>query len=48
MAALLGHAQGTIASRYIHAVDTSLIMAADIVAGYINALLSGAELKRTG
>lgn len=46
VAALLGHAQGTITSRYIHAVDTSLIMAADTVAGYIQALLDGAEFRR--
>lgn len=47
VAALLGHAQGTITSRYIHKVDTSLIMAADTVAAYIQGLLSGVEFKRT-
>jgi integrase len=46
VAALLGHAQGTITSRYIHNVDTSLIMAADTVAGYIAALLDGVAFKR--
>lgn len=47
VAALLGHAQGTITSRYIHTVDTALIMAADTVSGYIKALLDGAEFSRT-
>lgn len=35
IAALLGHAHGSITSRYIHSIDTALIMAADTVAGYI-------------
>jgi integrase len=48
VAALLGHAQGSVTSRYIHAVDTSLIMAADTVAGYIQALLEGAQFQRRG
>ena len=47
IAALLGHAQGTITSRYIHSVDTALIMAADTVAGYIQGLLEGVEFTRT-
>lgn len=47
VAALLGHAQGTITSRYIHSVDTALIMAADTVAGYIQGLLDGVHFKRT-
>lgn len=47
VAALLGHAQGTVTSRYIHTVDTALIMAADAVAGYINGLLNGVEFKRS-
>lgn len=46
VAALLGHAQGTVTSQYIHTVDTALIMAADAVAGYINGLLEGAQFKR--
>lgn len=46
VAALLGHAQGTIISCHIHAVDTSLIMAGDTVAGYIQALLDGVEFRR--
>jgi integrase len=47
VAALLGHAQGTVTSRYIHAVDTALIMAADTVSGYIDALLAGLQFKRS-
>lgn len=46
IAALLGHAQGTITSRYIHNVDTALIMAADTVSGYIQGLLDGRQFKR--
>ena len=47
IAALMGHSKGTVTSRYIHAVDTALVMAADTVAGYINGLLDGAQFKRT-
>jgi hypothetical protein len=47
VAALLGHAQGTVTSRYIHSVDSALVMAADAVAGYIDALLEGMEFKRS-
>lgn len=47
VAALLGHAQGTVTSRYIHSVDTALIMAADAVAGYIQGLLDGVQFKRS-
>ena len=45
IAALLGHSRGTITSRYIHTVDTALIMAADTVAGYVQGLLDGVEFK---
>lgn len=47
IAALLGHSRGTITSRYIHSVDASLVMAADTVASYIHALLSGAKFNRS-
>jgi len=47
VAALLGHAQGTVTSGYIHHVDTALIMAADTVAGYIQGLLDGVQFRRT-
>jgi integrase len=46
IAALMGHSRGTITSRYIHVIDTALIMAADTVAGYIRGLLNGVEFKR--
>jgi integrase len=47
IAALMGHSKGTVTSRYIHAVDTALVMAADTVSGYINGLLNGVQFKRT-
>jgi integrase len=46
VAALIGHSRGTTTSKYIHSVDTSLIMAADTVAGYIDGLLRNVEMKR--
>jgi integrase len=33
IAALLGHAKGTITSRYIHVLDATLVTAADMIAG---------------
>ncbi|MFC3321294.1 tyrosine-type recombinase/integrase [Mesorhizobium cantuariense] len=47
VASLLGHSRGTVTSRYIHTVDTALIMAADTIAGYINGLLDGVHFTRT-
>jgi integrase len=47
IAALMGHSKGTVTSRYIHAIDTALVMAADMAAGYINGLLDGVQFKRT-
>jgi len=41
IAALVGHSRGTVTSRYIHSIDTALIMAADKIAGYIQGLLDG-------
>ncbi len=46
VSALLGHSRGSVTSRYIHLVDTALIMAADMIAGYIDALMHGAEFRR--
>lgn len=46
VAALLGHAQGSGTSRYIHQDDTALIMAADTVAGYVAGLMDGLRFKR--
>lgn len=47
IAALLGHAKGTVTSKYIHSLDTALIMAADTISGYIQGLLDGIKFKQT-
>ena len=47
IAALLGHASGSITSRYVHVLDAALIMAADTVSGYIKALLDGESISHT-
>ena len=39
--ALMGHTRGTVTGRYIHTIDSLLVMAADTVAGYIQGLLDG-------
>lgn len=46
IAALVGHAQGSVTSKYIHTLDTALIMAADTISGYIQGLLDGIEFKQ--
>jgi integrase len=47
IAALVGHSRGTVTSRYIHTVDTALIMTADSIAGYIQGLLDGVAFTHT-
>jgi len=47
IAALVGHSKGTMTSKYIHTLDTALIMAADTISGYIQGLLDGVEFKQT-
>lgn len=47
IAALVGHSIGTMTSKYIHTLDTALIMAADTISGYIHGLLQGTEFKQT-
>jgi integrase len=47
IAALVGHSKGSVTSKYIHTLDTALIMAADTVSGYIQGLLDGKEFKKT-
>ncbi|MET2829800.1 tyrosine-type recombinase/integrase [Mesorhizobium shangrilense] len=47
IAALIGHSKGSVTSKYIHTIDTALIMAADTIAGYIQGLLEGVEFKQT-
>ncbi|MDE2578604.1 MAG: tyrosine-type recombinase/integrase [Hyphomicrobiales bacterium] len=47
IAALVGHSKGSVTSKYIHTLDTALIMAADTIAGYVQGLLDGIEFKQT-
>jgi integrase len=47
IAALVGHAKGSVTSKYIHTLDTALVMAADTIAGYIQGLLDGEEFLQT-
>jgi integrase len=47
IAALVGHAKASVTSKYIHTLDTALIMAADTISGYIQGLLEGVEFKQT-
>lgn len=47
IAALVGHSKGSVTSKYIHSLDTALIMAADTISGYIQGLLEGIEFKQT-
>jgi integrase len=47
IAALIGHAKGTMTSKYVHTLDTTLVMAADTIAGYIHGLLDGEEFRHT-
>lgn len=37
IAALIGHAKGSVTSKYVHTLDSTLIMAADTVSGYVKA-----------
>jgi len=43
IAAMLGHASGTVTGRYIHNLDSALTAAADRVARRIDAMMTGAE-----
>lgn len=47
IAALVRHSKGSVTSKYIHTLDTALIMAADTISGYIQGLLDGVEFKQT-
>jgi integrase len=47
IAALVGHAKGSVTSKYIYTLDTALIMAADTISGCIQGLLDGIEFKQT-
>ena len=46
IAALIGHAKGSVTSKYVHTLDATLVMTADTVSVYIMALLQGIEFKR--
>lgn len=46
IAALIGHAKGSVTSKYIHTLDSALVMAADTIAGYIQGLLDGVEFQQ--
>jgi integrase len=45
IAAMLGHASGSVTSRYVHHLDSVLIAAADKVARAIEGYMTGAEAK---
>ena len=45
IAALEGHAKGPV--KYIHTLDTAIIIAAGTIAGDIQGLLDGIEFKQT-
>jgi integrase len=45
IAAMLGHAAGTVTSRYVHHLDSVLVAAADKVARAIHGQMTGAEGK---
>lgn len=47
IAALIGHARGSVTSKYIHTLDAALIMAADTISGYIEGLLDGVKFRQT-
>ena len=47
IAALMGHSKGSVTSKYIHTMDTALIMASDNIAGYIQGLMDGVQFKHT-
>ncbi|MBN9362847.1 site-specific integrase [Devosia sp.] len=47
IAALVGHSKGSVTSKYIHTLDTALVMAADTISGYIQGLLDGVAFKQT-
>lgn len=48
IAALVGHAKDSVTSKYIHTLDTALMMAADTISDYVQGLLEGVEFKQTG
>ena len=47
ISALMGHSKGSVTSKFIHTMDTALVMAADNIAGYIQGLIEGIKFKHT-
>ena len=47
ISAIIGHSRSSVTSKYIHTLDTALIMAADTISGYIHGLLNGMAFKHT-
>lgn len=47
ISAIVGHSRSSVTSKYIHTLDTALIMAADTISGYIQGLLDGMAFKHT-
>ncbi|AGH51412.1 tyrosine-type recombinase/integrase [Sphingobium scionense] len=47
ISAIVGHSRHSVTSKYIHTLDTALIMAADTISGYIQGLLHGMAFKHT-
>lgn len=47
ISAIVGHSRNSVTSKYIHTLDTALVMAADTISGYIHGLLSGLAFQRT-
>jgi integrase len=45
IAALIGHSKGSMTSKYVHTLDTTLVMAADSISGYIHGLLNGEQFR---
>jgi hypothetical protein len=45
-AALVGHAKGSVTSKYIHTLDTALIMAAYTISGYIQGFLTASRSSK--
>jgi integrase len=45
IASIIGHAKGSITGRYVHTLDTALVMAVDNISGYISGLLDGAVFQ---
>lgn len=46
IAALVSQAKGSVTSKYIHMLDTALIMTADTISGYIQGRLDGLSSSR--